>query len=321
MEVLQAKNLKKIYGSGNNAVHALDGVDLSVKKGEFVAIVGTSGSGKSTLLHMLGGLDRPTSGTVMVDGQDIFSLKEEALTIFRRRKIGFVFQAYNLVPVLNVYENIVLPIELDGGKVNKDFVQQIVQTLGLDQTDHEQLGDGEAHGRAEQDKVGARGDDGAEDGAGGDDAARAAGLIPSLRHHGQEQAAEGSGFAHGTAHQTRENHAGHDGGIAEAAADAADDELRKLDHPLRQAAFGHDFTGEHEEGDGHQGIVVRAVQHGLRDDHDEHAVPHAAVIHQDHRTQDKHDGDRNAQREEAEQADQKDDKFHVLSPIPFWARC
>ncbi len=130
MDVLQAKDLKKIYGSGNNAVHALDGVDLSVKKGEFVAIVGTSGSGKSTLLHMLGGLDRPTSGTVMVDGQDIFSLKEEALTIFRRRKIGFVFQAYNLVPVLNVYENIVLPIELDGGKVNKDFVQQIVQTLG-----------------------------------------------------------------------------------------------------------------------------------------------------------------------------------------------
>lgn len=134
MEVLQAKNLKKIYGSGNNAVHALDGVDLSVKKGEFVAIVGTSGSGKSTLLHMLGGLDRPTSGTVMVDGQDIFSLKEEALTIFRRRKIGFVFQAYNLVPVLNVYENIVLPIELDGGKVNKDFVQQIVQTLGLEKS-------------------------------------------------------------------------------------------------------------------------------------------------------------------------------------------
>ena len=131
MEVLQAKDLKKIYGSGNNAVHALDGVDLSVKKGEFIAIVGTSGSGKSTLLHMLGGLDRPTSGTVMVDGQDIFSLKEEALTIFRRRKIGFVFQSYNLVPVLNVYENIILPIELDGGKVNKNFVQQIVQTLGL----------------------------------------------------------------------------------------------------------------------------------------------------------------------------------------------
>ena len=103
----------------------------TVKKGEFVAIVGTSGSGKSTLLHMLGGLDRPTSGTVMVDGQDIFSLKEEALTIFRRRKIGFVFQSYNLVPVLNVYENIILPIELDGGKVNKNFVQQIVQTLGL----------------------------------------------------------------------------------------------------------------------------------------------------------------------------------------------
>lgn len=132
MEILQAKDLRKIYGSGENAVRALDGVDLSVLKGEFVAIVGTSGSGKSTLLHMLGGLDRPTGGSVMVDGKDIFSLKDEALTIFRRRKIGFVFQAYNLVPVLNVYENIVLPIQLDGGKPDKDFVQEIVQTLGLD---------------------------------------------------------------------------------------------------------------------------------------------------------------------------------------------
>lgn len=132
MEVLQTSNLKKIYGSGENAVHALDGVDLSVEKGEFVAVVGTSGSGKSTLLHMLGGLDRPNSGKVIVDGKDIFSLKDEALTIFRRRKIGFVFQAYNLVPVLNVYENIVLPIELDGGKIDKVFIQQIAETLGLD---------------------------------------------------------------------------------------------------------------------------------------------------------------------------------------------
>ena len=132
MAILQAKELTKIYGSGDNAVHALDGVDLSVEKGEFLAIVGTSGSGKSTLLHLLGGLDRPTRGTVTVDGQDIFSLKEEALTIFRRRKIGFVFQAYNLVPVLNVYENIVLPIQLDGGKVNPEFVERIVQTLGLE---------------------------------------------------------------------------------------------------------------------------------------------------------------------------------------------
>lgn len=132
MEILRAESLKKIYGSGNSAVHALDGVDLTVEKGEFVAIVGTSGSGKSTLLHMLGGLDRPTSGSVVVDGQEIFSFKDEALTIFRRRKIGFVFQSYNLVPVLNVYENIVLPIELDGGQVKEDFVQQIVQTLGLD---------------------------------------------------------------------------------------------------------------------------------------------------------------------------------------------
>lgn len=132
MAILQAQGLKKIYGSGDNAVHALDGVDLRVEKGEFVAIVGTSGSGKSTLLHILGGLDRPTEGTVTVDGQEIFALKEEALTIFRRRKIGFVFQAFNLVPVLNVYENIVLPIELDGGKINKAFVGQIVQTLGLE---------------------------------------------------------------------------------------------------------------------------------------------------------------------------------------------
>ena len=131
MEILQAKDLKKIYGSDETAVHALRGVDLSVEKGEFVAVVGTSGSGKSTLLHMLGGLDRPTSGTVTVDGKDIFSLKEEALTIFRRRKIGFVFQAYNLVPVLNVYENTVLPVELDGREIDRAFVDSILETLGL----------------------------------------------------------------------------------------------------------------------------------------------------------------------------------------------
>lgn len=133
MSILNANNLTKVYGSGENAVHALDGISLSVEKGEFVSIVGTSGSGKSTLLHMLGGLDRPTSGTVTIDGKDIFSLKEEALTIFRRRKIGFVFQAYNLVPVLNVYENIVLPIELDGGRADRDFIQKIVHTLGLEE--------------------------------------------------------------------------------------------------------------------------------------------------------------------------------------------
>lgn len=132
MSILETKDLRKIYGSGDTEVRALDGVNLQIENGEFVAIVGTSGSGKSTLLHMLGGLDQPTSGSVIVDGKDIFSLKEEALTIFRRRKIGFVFQSYNLVPVLNVYENIVLPIELDGGKVNKEFVQRIIQTLGLD---------------------------------------------------------------------------------------------------------------------------------------------------------------------------------------------
>ena len=133
MDILQVCDLKKTYGTGEACVHALDGVSLNVEKGEFVAIVGTSGSGKSTLLHMLGGLDRPSSGKVFVDGKDIFSLKDEELTIFRRRKIGFVFQAYNLVPVLNVYENIVLPIELDGGKVDKEFVKKITETLGLDQ--------------------------------------------------------------------------------------------------------------------------------------------------------------------------------------------
>jgi len=131
MCILQTLGLKKIYGSGENAVHALDGVDLQVEEGEFVAVVGTSGSGKSTLLHMLGGLDRPTEGTVEVDGQAIFSLKEEALTIFRRRKIGFVFQNYNLVPVLNVYENIVLPCQLDGNTADGSYIDSIVETLGL----------------------------------------------------------------------------------------------------------------------------------------------------------------------------------------------
>ena len=132
MHILETRDLRKTYGSGETQVRALDGVNLSVENGEFVAIVGTSGSGKSTLLHMLGGLDRPTSGSVIVDGKEIFQLRDEALTIFRRRKIGFVFQSYNLVPVLNVYENIVLPIQLDGQKVNADFIRQIVKTLGLD---------------------------------------------------------------------------------------------------------------------------------------------------------------------------------------------
>ena len=132
MQILQTKALKKIYGSGDTEVRALDGVDLQVENGEFVAIVGTSGSGKSTLLHMLGGLDRPTSGTVTVDGKDIFSLKDEELTIFRRRKIGFVFQNYNLVPMLNVQENIVLPVQLDGAEPDAAHVRRIIQTLGLE---------------------------------------------------------------------------------------------------------------------------------------------------------------------------------------------
>ena len=131
MSILQTHDLRKYYGSGDTQVRALDGVDLAVEPGEFVAIVGTSGSGKSTLLHMLGGLDRPTAGKVEVDGKDIFALKDEALTIFRRRKIGFVFQSYNLVPVLSVYENIVLPVELDGRRVDQAYLREVVDTLGL----------------------------------------------------------------------------------------------------------------------------------------------------------------------------------------------
>lgn len=131
MKVLQAENLKKYYGTGENQVRALDGVSLDVERGEFVSVTGTSGSGKSTLLHMLGGLDRPTSGRVFVDGKDISRLKEDALCIFRRRKIGFVFQSYNLVPVLNVYENIVLPVELDGGSPDMDFIDKVVRAFRL----------------------------------------------------------------------------------------------------------------------------------------------------------------------------------------------
>ena len=133
MRILETKNLRKIYGKGETAVRALDGVNLTVEDGEFVSIVGTSGSGKSTLLHMLGGLDRPTAGKVLVEGKDIFSVRDGALTIFRRRKIGFVFQAYNLVPVLNVYENVVLPIELDGKAVDRAYIRQIMSTLGLEE--------------------------------------------------------------------------------------------------------------------------------------------------------------------------------------------
>ena len=131
MEILKTVDLKKYYGSGENQVRALDGVNLSVEEGEFVAVVGTSGSGKSTLLHMLGGLDYATSGSVTVAGKEIFQLKETELTIFRRRNIGFVFQNYNLVPILNVYENIVLPLELDGKRADKKFIREIMELLGI----------------------------------------------------------------------------------------------------------------------------------------------------------------------------------------------
>ncbi len=131
MPVLKTEKLTKIYGNGEAQVNALSGVDFEVEAGEFVSIVGTSGSGKTTLLHMLGGLDRPSSGKVFVGGKDIFTLKEDELTVFRRRKIGFVFQSYNLVPVLNIYENIILPVELDGETADKDYIMQVVNMLGL----------------------------------------------------------------------------------------------------------------------------------------------------------------------------------------------
>ncbi|SMC76551.1 putative ABC transport system ATP-binding protein [Oscillospiraceae bacterium] len=136
MTILRAEGLKKTYGKGDSKVNALRGVNLEVNKGEFVAIVGTSGSGKSTLLHMLGGLDRPTEGKVFIDDKDIFKLKDEALTILRRRKIGFVFQSFNLVPVLNVMENILLPQELDGAKIDKEHIDNIISMLGIKEQLH-----------------------------------------------------------------------------------------------------------------------------------------------------------------------------------------
>ena len=131
MNILKAVNLRKIYEQGETEVRALDGINLEVEKGEFVAIVGTSGSGKSTLLHIIGGLDNPTSGQVIVDGQNLSHMPDEELTIFRRRNIGFVFQQYNLVPMLNVWENIVLPVKLDGKKIEKGYVNEIIDTLGI----------------------------------------------------------------------------------------------------------------------------------------------------------------------------------------------
>ena len=131
MKILKTVNLTKIYGAGETAVHALDGVSFEVECGEFVAVVGTSGSGKSTMLHMIGGLDTPTSGDVIVDGRALGDLDDESLTIFRRRNIGFVFQQYNLIPMLNVWENVILPVKLDGKKPQKEYVEMVVDTLGL----------------------------------------------------------------------------------------------------------------------------------------------------------------------------------------------
>ena len=131
MNILSTHNLTKTYGTGDNVVHALTDVSIDIEEGKFVSIIGSSGSGKSTLLNLLGGLDRPTSGDVILDGKAIFEMDDEALTIFRRRKIGFVFQNYNLVPILNVYENIVLPIELDGTKIDTAYVDKIMDVLGL----------------------------------------------------------------------------------------------------------------------------------------------------------------------------------------------
>ena len=133
MSILKAENLVKIYGQGENEVKALNNVSLEIEEGEFVSIVGSSGSGKSTLLNMLGGLDRLTSGDIYINNKKLGDMKDEELTIFRRRNIGFVFQNYNLVPILNVYENIVLPIELDGMKIDEEYIDSIINTLGLNQ--------------------------------------------------------------------------------------------------------------------------------------------------------------------------------------------
>ena len=132
LEILRVDNLKKVYGKGENAVHALDGVSFSVEQGEFVAIIGPSGSGKSTLLHILGAVDVPTSGKVIMGGKDVFAQNEEALAIFRRRQVGLIYQFYNLIPVLNVTENITLPVLLDGHKVNEQRLQEMISLLGLD---------------------------------------------------------------------------------------------------------------------------------------------------------------------------------------------
>lgn len=132
MNILSVRNLKKYYNTGENTVKALDGIDLDICKGEFLAVVGTSGSGKSTLLHMLGGLDNPTSGEVIIDGRNISGLSRDELTVYRRRKIGFVFQNYNLLPLMNVYENIVLPIKLDGIKPDDDYIEEILKLLKLE---------------------------------------------------------------------------------------------------------------------------------------------------------------------------------------------
>lgn len=131
MSILKTNNLIKIYGNGVNIVRALDNVNIDINEGEFVAIIGTSGSGKSTLLNMLGGLDKPTNGEVVISNRNLNNMKDEELTIFRRRNIGFIFQNYNLVPILNVYENIVLPIELDGVKIDNHYIDSIIDTLGL----------------------------------------------------------------------------------------------------------------------------------------------------------------------------------------------
>ena len=129
--IVETFNLKKYYNNGSVEIKALDGVDFACEKGEFISIVGTSGSGKSTLLHMLGGLDRPTSGEVFIEGKNIFSMNDDELTIFRRRKIGFVFQYYNLIPVLNVLENVILPIQLDGNEVDMEYVEEILNPIGI----------------------------------------------------------------------------------------------------------------------------------------------------------------------------------------------
>lgn len=214
------------------------------------------------------------------------------------------------LPLFFTREGDGLVITIDAHDEEPDHHQGQADEDAREQADHEQLGDGQAaDGRTQQDEVGAGRDDGAKDGARGDDAARTAGLVAHFGHHGQQQAAQGRGFTHGAAHQTGKDHAGDDGGITKTAAHATDHELGQLHHSFGQATLGHDLAGKDKEGDGHEGIVVGPVQHGGGDDH---AVPHAGMPHEHDGAQHQHHGDGDAYEQERKEAAKEKKKLHTL---------